>query len=772
MSELVKGLPVIALRGMTILPYMVIHFDVSRKKSINSVEYAIKNGQKIFLVAQRDPNVLNPTRDDIFSVGTVCEVKQIVKMPGGLMRVLVRGLCKAVLSDFQDTEKMFTGDVVLNQSNEIFLYPQDEIDARINLLKEILKQYYVATDRDQGDNIARLDNITVLDELVYKSISDSTIDYEKRQEALEIDDLFERFDFVCDVISHETEVTDIKRDLAEKVKKRVDRNQKEYVMREQINAIREELGEENVETEADEYRTAAAKLDAPEAVTIKLMKEIKHFEGLSGNSSESSVIRTYIETLLELPWNKCTVDNEDILNAEKILDEDHYGLAKVKERIVEFLAVRALNKKGESPVICLVGPPGTGKTSIAASIAKALNRKYVRICLGGVRDEAEIRGHRKTYVGAMPGRIVAGLRQAGTANPLMLLDEIDKVGTDSRGDTASALLEILDSAQNNAFRDHYVEIPVDLSKVLFVATANDTSTIPKPLLDRMEIIEINSYTQVEKFHIAKKYLVPKQLDKNGLTAKQLSFTDEALRNIISGYTREAGVRNLERTIGKVCRKAAKEILCGNGDSHKVTVRNLEKYLGTSKYDKENILPKDAEGIVKGLAWTAVGGTTLDVEACTMPGKGNLILTGQLGDVMKESASVALGYIRSRSDIYGIANETFEKKDIQLHIPEGAVPKDGPSAGITMTLAMLSALTGRKVSHDTAMTGEITLHGNVLPIGGLKEKLLAARLAGVHNVLIPDKNLKDLNDIEAEITEGMVITPVKTMDDVVKAALRK
>lgn len=771
MSELIKGLPIIALRGMTILPYMVIHFDVSRKKSINSVEYSIKNGQKIFLVAQKDPDETNPGREDIFSIGTISEIKQVVKMPGGLMRVLVKGLDKAVIEEFCENDKMLTGDVRPFKSIEA-IYPPEEIEARKYYLKELLTRLYVATDRTQGDNVTRLEKISKLDELIYKAVSDSTMDFEKRQEVLEIDDLFDRYNYACDIIASEIDIAGIKKELSDGVKKRVERNQKEYVLREQIHAIREELGEKGSETEAEEFREAVAKLDAPEAVVTKLMKEIRHFENLSSSSSESAVVRTYIETMLELPWNKTSKDNMDVSKAEKILDKDHYGLIKVKERIAEFLAVRALNPTGDAPVICLVGPPGTGKTSIAASIARAMNRKYVRVCLGGVRDEAEIRGHRKTYVGAMPGRIIAGLKQAGVCNPLMLLDEIDKVGKDSRGDTASALLEILDGEQNVAFRDHYIEVPVDLSKVLFVATANDISTIPKPLLDRMEVIEINSYTQVEKFHIAKKYLVPKQKEKNGIPKKLLTFSDEALRNIISQYTREAGVRNLERRIAKVCRKAAKEIVAGNDDVHKITARNLKEYLGIPKFDKETSLDKDEVGIVKGLAWTAVGGTTLDVEACIMPGKGKLILTGQLGDVMKESASVALGYIRSKSSKYGIDKTVFEENDIQVHLPEGATPKDGPSAGITMTLAMLSAITGRKVWHDVAMTGEITLHGNVLPIGGLKEKILAAKLSGVHNILIPVKNEKDLEDIEKEITDGLTITPVKTMDEVIAIALRK
>ena len=771
MMELMQGLPIIALRGMTILPYMVIHFDVSRKQSINSVDYAIKNGQKIFLVAQHNPDVMTPKREDIYNVGTLCEIKQVVKMPGGLMRVLVKGINKAVLTNLYDDDKMLTGDVEILKPTEL-LYPTEELQARVDYLKELLKQLYYVSERETKESFARIKKITSLDEMVYKAITDCTTDFEKRQEALEIEDLFERCDYACDILTQEIEVADIKRDLATSVKSRVEQNQREYVMREQLHAIREELGEEDVETEADEFRKATEALDAPEAVKDKLKKEIRHYERLSGHSSESSVIRTYIETLLEMPWNKTTKDNTNLKKVQKVLEDDHYGLNKVKERIVEFMAVHTLNAEGDSPVICLVGPPGTGKTSIAASIAKALNRNYVRVCLGGVRDEAEIRGHRKTYVGAMPGRIATGIKQAGTANPLMLLDEIDKVGTDHRGDTASALLEILDGAQNVAFRDHYLEVGLDLSKVLFVATANDISTIPKPLLDRMEVIEINSYTTVEKFYIAKKYLVPKQLKKNGIAKGKLTFTDEALRTIILQYTKEAGVRNLERKIAAVCRKAAVGILTEDKDVHKVTVRNLTDYLGTPKFDSETADKSDAVGEAKGLAWTSVGGTTLDIEACTMSGKGNLILTGQLGDVMKESASVALGYIRSVADKYGIDAENFEKKDIQLHVPEGAVPKDGPSAGITMTLAMLSAYTGKKVAKDFAMTGEITLHGRVLPIGGLKEKILAAKLSGITKVIIPKKNLKDLSDIETEILEGIEITGVSHMDEVTDLALRK
>lgn len=769
MNDVKVNLPIIALRGMTILPYMVIHFDVSRKKSIKSVEYAMKNGQKIFLVAQKSADIINPERNDVVDTGTICEIKQIVKLPGGLVRVLVKGLERAKFIDFTYMEEYLEGEVCPAEDEEAML-PDAERDARISLLREMMKRYYMETGRNQGDNVSRISAINSLDEIIYTSVVECTTDFEERQKILETDDILLRFDEACDIVCNEIEIVDIKKKLSDDVRVRIDRNQKEYVLREQIQAIRQELGEDDYEEEADEFKRRTEELNASDKVKNKLRREINRYASLSGNSSEASVSRTYIETMLELPWNNFSRDNNDINNARAVLDNDHYGLSKVKDRIIEFLAVRALNGKGESPIICLVGPPGTGKTSIASSIARALNRKYVRVCLGGVRDEAEIRGHRKTYVGAMPGRIIDGLRQAGTGNPLMLLDEIDKVGTDSRGDTASALLEILDSEQNSAFRDHYIEVPVDLSEVFFIATANDTGTIPKPLLDRMEIVELNSYTSVEKFHIAREHLVGKQLDKNGLTRRQLSFTDDAIRKIIENYTREAGVRELERQIGAVCRKAAMLIVSGKKDTHRVTVRNLTRYLGNPKYDSEEMARQDRVGVVKGLAWTSVGGTTLDAEAALMAGKGELTLTGKLGDVMKESARVALGYIRSVADEYGISPDVFRENDIHLHVPEGAVPKDGPSAGITITLAMLSALTGRKVRCDVAMTGEITLHGQVLPIGGLKEKLLAASNIGIREVLIPVKNKKDLAEIDAEILDGLKIQYVRTMDDVVKHAL--
>lgn len=770
MSEVITNLPIIAMSGMTILPYMVIHFDVNRKQSIKAVDYAMKNGQKIFMLTQLSTEVSEPKREDLYTVGTVGEIKQIVKVPGGIMKVLIKGLYRASLTDnYSFDGDMYIGDVQ-EELGENSLSGK-ETDARIGLLKEMMKTYYKKSDRDRGDNYNRVDAIQTLDELCFFALAECTMDYEERQSVLEINDMSERFDAVCDIVCSEIEIEDLKRDITDNVRRRVDKNQKEYILHEQISAMREELGEENEEEEADEFRKKVDALDASDEVKDKIRREIKRYEQSSNSSSESSVIRNYIETMLELPWNAKTEDNYDVVNAEKILNEDHYGLKKVKERIAEFIAVRALNGKGETPVVCLVGPPGTGKTSIAASVARALNRKYVRVCLGGVRDEAEIRGHRKTYIGAMPGRIVTGLKQAKSCNPLMLLDEIDKVGTDSRGDTASALLEVLDTAQNSAFRDHFIETPIDLSNVLFIATANDTSTIPKPLLDRMEVIELNSYTAVEKFHIAKEYLVKKQLDSNGLSRSQLSFTDDALTQIIDNYTREAGVRELERQIGCACRKVAKLIAEGTvKKSKKISAKNLKDILGTAKFDDEEKFSKNTVGMVKGLAWTSVGGTTLDVEAVTMPGKGVLTLTGKLGDVMKESAQVALGYVRTVADRYGIERETFEKKDFYIHFPEGAVPKDGPSAGITVTLALLSAFTGRPVRNDVAMTGEITLHGNVLPIGGLKEKTLAAKAIGINTIIVPHKNRKDVADFEAEITEGLTFHYVKTMDEVVKIAL--
>lgn len=769
MNNEVIRLPLITLRGMTILPRMVIRFDISRKKSIKAVEYAMKHERRVFLVPQKSPEPVEPKLDEIYEYGTVCEIRQVIKIPGGPAQVTVEGLYKAVADKYEleDSEINYAMTKEVDESGGF----EDNVEREAwrKVVIKAVEDYCNSSDIKSANTVRRLKTIKDDAGFVYEATAETLDDFMLREEILATDDIEEKYFILSHSIMNEADINDYKEFIISKIKTKISEQQKEYFINEQIRLLKEELGGEDEDEELDEK---VKNLNAPECVKEKLVSEMKKYKSCPKMSSELQVIKNYIDTLLEFPWSNFTEENNDIKHAEKILNEDHYGLAKVKERILEFIAVKSLSKESDAPIICLVGPPGTGKTSVAISVARALNRKYVRICLGGVRDEAEIRGHRRTYVGAMPGRIVEGISQAGTLNPLMLLDEIDKVGTDSRGDTASALLEVLDSAENSAFHDHFMEVPVDLSKCFFMATANDTQTIPKPLLDRMEVIEINSYTETEKFHIAKEHLIPKQIKKNGLTTKQVSFSKDAVNGIIDGYTREAGVRELERSIAAVCRKAAAKIVSGETQTNKIKASNLKEYLGTIKFDKEEALKSDAVGIVKGLAWTAVGGVTLDVEACIMDGKGEITLTGQLGDVMKESAIVALGYIRSKASEYGIDKELFENKDIHIHIPEGAVPKDGPSAGITMTLAMLSAYTNRKVSHEYAMTGEITLHGNVLPIGGLKEKILAAKNAGIKKIIVPDKNKKDVLDIEAEILENVEIIYVKKMDDVIRRSLCK
>lgn len=769
MNNEVIRLPLITLRGMTILPRMVIRFDISRKKSIKAVEYAMKHERRVFLVPQKSPEPVEPKLDEIYEYGTVCEIRQVIKIPGGPAQVTVEGLYKAVADKYEleDSEINYAMTKEVDESGGF----EDNVEREAwrKVVIKAVEDYCNSSGIKSANTVRRLKTIKDDAGFVYEATAETLDDFMLREEILATDDIEEKYFILSHSIMNEADINDYKEFIISKIKTKISEQQKEYFINEQIRLLKEELGGEDEDEELDEK---VKNLNAPECVKGKLVSEMKKYKSCPKMSSELQVIKNYIDTLLEFPWSNFTEENNDIKHAEKILNEDHYGLAKVKERILEFIAVKSLSKESDAPIICLVGPPGTGKTSVAISVARALNRKYVRICLGGVRDEAEIRGHRRTYVGAMPGRIVEGISQAGTLNPLMLLDEIDKVGTDSRGDTASALLEVLDSAENSAFHDHFMEVPVDLSKCFFMATANDTQTIPKPLLDRMEVIEINSYTETEKFHIAKEHLIPKQIKKNGLTTKQVSFSKDAVNGIIDGYTREAGVRELERSIAAVCRKAAAKIVSGETQTNKIKASNLKEYLGTIKFDKEEALKSDAVGIVKGLAWTAVGGVTLDVEACIMDGKGEITLTGQLGDVMKESAIVALGYIRSKASEYGIDKELFENKDIHIHIPEGAVPKDGPSAGITMTLAMLSAYTNRKVSHEYAMTGEITLHGNVLPIGGLKEKILAAKNAGIKKIIVPDKNKKDVLDIEAEILENVEIIYVKKMDDVIRRALCK
>lgn len=764
------NMPAVALRGLTILPGMIAHFDISRERSLRAVEEAMEQDQKIYLVTQRNVDSEDPTQEDLYQMGIVADIKQVVRLQNDVVRILVDGISRAALLGFTGNEKYLEAEICYCDSNADSL-PEDLREAMLLGVREAFHRYAAVIGKISKELIRQIDQYEDLEKLIDYVTNNLPVSYELKQQVLEAEDINDRYQVIVSLLLSQVEVISIKNELQKKVKVRVDKHQKEYVLREQLGVIREELGE-NADSEADEYEKKLSELDAPDYVKEKTKKEIKRFRNMSSSSSESTVERGYIETVLELPWNKMSVDNKDLDHAAQVLDDDHYGLKDVKERILEFLAVRNLTSKGESPIICLVGPPGTGKTSIARSIASALEKKYVRISLGGVRDEAEIRGHRKTYIGAMPGRIVNGLRQAGVSNPLMLLDEIDKVSSDYKGDTSAALLEVLDSEQNCRFRDHYIEMPVDLSEVLFIATANEVSAIPKPLLDRMELIEVSSYTENEKFHIAKEHLIEKQKSKNGIKKEQLTITDGALKDIIRLYTREAGVRSLERTIGKLCRKAAREIFKDSEAAVKVTKTNLKTYLGNPKYSPEKKNDHAEVGIVRGLAWTSVGGVTLEVEVNVLPGKGELVLTGKLGDVMKESAQAALSYVRSISEEYGIDAEFYTKHDIHIHIPEGAVPKDGPSAGITMATAMLSAITDRAVRADVAMTGEITLRGRVLPIGGLKEKLLAAKVIGIKTVCIPKDNEKDLEEISKEITDGMEIVPVERFSQVEKIAFVK
>ena len=769
MDTMIMKMPAVALRGMVILPGMVAHFDVSRAKSIKAVEEAMMDEQKIFLVAQKDVEQENPDIEDLFKIGIIAEVKQVIKLQNNIVRILVEGKERAELSAFLENPDYLLAEIIRFDEEVDDGLPEEAKEAMLRSIQETFGKYVVVNPKMGKELQRQLSEITDLEKLMNQLANSLPVHFEEKQKILDAVSMTERYEVLMALLLKEIEIIAIKNDFQAKVKAHVDKNQKEYLLREQMKVIREELGEDNTESDADHFMDALGKIKADKEVKEKIKKEIDRFKNISSSSSESAVARGYIETLLELPWNKTSRDNKDLKNAEQILNADHYGLEKVKERMLEFLAVRNLTSKGESPIICLVGPPGTGKTSIARSVAKALDKKYVRISLGGVRDEAEIRGHRRTYVGAMPGRIVNGLRSAGVKNPLMLLDEIDKMSSDYKGDTASALLEVLDAEQNKKFRDHYVEIPIDLSEVLFIATANSVQDIPRPLLDRMEVIEVNSYTENEKFHIAKDYLVGKQIERNGLTPQQIVFSDKCLEKIIHNYTREAGVRNLERRIGDVCRKAARKYLEKKQGPIRVNEGNLEKYLGKERVSFEDANEEDEVGIVRGLAWTSVGGDTLQIEVNVMPGKGNLLMTGQMGDVMKESAQIALTYVRSICPDYQVADDYFEKHDLHLHIPEGAVPKDGPSAGITMATAMLSAVIGRKVLAKVAMTGEITLRGRVLPIGGLKEKILAAKMAHIKKVLVPDKNRPDMAELSKEITRGLEIVYVKNMDEVIKEA---
>ncbi len=754
------------------MPEMIVHFDVSRERSIAAIQQAMVEEQEIFLVAQKSIETENPGQDDVYETGTVASVKQLIKLSKKVVRVLVEGKNRAVLKKIEETDPYLRAEVEVLEEQEITIPDDLNAEAMMRGLKEIITEYAAKNGKISKESVAEILDITDLKRLVNEVAANIPLKYKDQQELLEELDFWSRYEKLSLKLVNEMQIMEIKEELQRKVKSKVDKHQKEYLLREQLKVIREELGEDTTFSDADEFEEACSKLDAPEEVKEKLHKEIGRFKNTIGSQAENGVIRTYIETILEMPWNKRAEDNTDINYAKEVLEADHYGLEQVKERILEFLAVRTLTQKGESPILCLVGPPGTGKTSIAKSLARSLKKPFVRISLGGVRDEAEIRGHRKTYVGAMPGRIANGIRTAGVKNPVLLLDEIDKVSTDYKGDTFSALLEVLDSEQNSKFRDHYLEVPLDLSEVTFITTANTLQTIPRPLLDRMEIIEITSYTENEKLHIAMEHLIPKQLEKHGITNEQLSFSKKAIWKIAHNYTKEAGVRQLEREIGNICRKAAKELLTTEKEKITVTDRNLHKFLGKEKYSYQMANAAPEVGIVRGLAWTSVGGDTLQIEVNVMPGKGEIMLTGQLGDVMKESARAGISYIRSVSKKYAIAEDFFEKHDIHVHIPEGAVPKDGPSAGITMATAMLSAVTGKKVRADLAMTGEITLRGRVLPIGGLKEKLLAAKNAGIQTVLIPKENTADVEELSSEITKGLEIIPVETMEEVLKKALTR
>lgn len=769
MSDIIITIPAVALRGTTILPGMVAHFDVSREKSIKAVEEAMMADQNLFLVTQKDLEANDPGFHELYRIGIIAKIKQVIKMQNDVVRILVEGKERAELSGLVFEDKYLFAEVIRFQEEDEENYSPEAKEGMLRAIQETYGSYTVINPKLGKEFTRQVAECRELEHLMDLITNNLPIHYEEKQKYLEAVTLSERYEVLMTMLLKEINVITIKNEFQAKVKEHVDKNQKEYLLREQMKVIREELGEDNTQSDAEAFTAALKKLKAKKEVKDRIQKEIDRFKNIGSSSSESAVTRGYIETLIELPWDKASRDNKDLKNAEKILDEDHYGLEKVKERMLEFLAVRSLTSKGESPIICLVGPPGTGKTSIARSVARALEKEYVRICLGGVRDEAEIRGHRRTYVGAMPGRIASGLRMAGVRNPLMLLDEIDKVSSDYKGDTSSALLEVLDSEQNSKFRDHYVEIPIDLSEVLFIATANSVQDIPRPLLDRMELIEVSSYTENEKMHIAKEHLIPKQVKKNGLKKNQLEIEDAGLGTIIRSYTREAGVRNLERKIGEICRKSARKIYQDEEKSLRITKENVSDFLGKEKYSFDMANKTNEIGIVRGLAWTSVGGDTLEIEVSVMPGKGEFQLTGQLGDVMKESAQAGISYIRSKSEEYGISKDFFKENDIHIHIPEGAVPKDGPSAGITMATAMLSAITERPVRADVAMTGEITLRGRVLPIGGLKEKILAAKNAGIKTVCVPKKNEKDIEEISEEIKGGLNIVFAEHMKEVLETA---
>ena len=765
-----RRIPCLPLRGLTVFPYMVLHFDVGRQKSIAALEEAMINDQELLLVTQKDAKMDDPGFDDIYHVGTVSKIKQLLKLPGDTIRVLVEGLRRGRIVECISTDPYF--EVKIEEIEETDPEPGNlEQEALMRSMLDIFEDYVKLGNRVSPDTLISVNAVEKPGQLADIIAANVLVKIEDKQSILEAFDPRDRLEKLYGILTREIQILEIERKINQRVKKQIDKLQREYYLREQLKAIQKELGEKDgIGEEVDEYRRKIEEAQLPEEAYEKAMKELDRLSRMPQGSPEIGIIRTYLDWLVELPWNVETEDNTDIKRAAKILDEDHYGLEKVKERVLEYLAVHQLTQQMKGPILCFVGPPGVGKTSIARSIARALNRKFVRMSLGGVRDEAEIRGHRRTYVGAIPGRIIASIKQAGTRNPVFLFDEIDKMSSDFRGDPASAMLEVLDPEQNFAFRDHYLEVPFDLSKVMFLTTANTLETIPRPLLDRMEVIHISGYTEEEKLHIASRYLIPKQVREHGLKEGSVQIPERAIRDIINYYTREAGVRNLERQIATICRKAARQILETNQQRVRITGGNLKRYLGVPIYRYEKAGQHDQAGIVTGLAWTAVGGETLLVEAIHMPGTGKLVLTGQLGDIMKESAQAGFSYIRSKVRDFGIDPDFYNNTDIHVHIPEGAIPKDGPSAGITMTTAIISALTGIPARSDVAMTGEITLRGRVLPIGGLKEKVLAAHRAGITKVIIPAENEKDMREIPENVKRKVKIVLVEHMDQVLEHAL--
>ena len=767
-----KLMPLLALRGIIVFPGMTVNLDVGRDKSINAVNAAMQLDKKILLVTQRDAETADPKREELYNYGVVAEIKQLLKLPSGAIRILIQGLERAELTSlidapFKDTYlEGFAMPVASIEPEE-----NSETEAMRRVLLQSFEKWLVTGKKVTTEVMLNFKNITTAGEIADIIAGYLTISIDEKEELLELADVKERMHKLHTFLCKELEIAELEKNITQEVRKQIEKNQREYYLREQIKVINKELGEgDERQAEVDEYKKQMEGRDLPPEVADKINKELDRLYKMPPMMAESGVIRNYVETLLALPWGIYGKDNFDLKHAEKVLNKDHYGLEKVKERILEYLAVRALTKSGKGPILCLVGPPGVGKTSLAQSVARAIDRKFTRMSLGGVHDEAEIRGHRRTYIGAMPGRIIQGMQTCGVMNPVFLLDEVDKMSSDFRGDPASALLEVLDPEQNNTFSDHYVEIPFDLSQVFWIVTANTVETIPPALLDRMEVVQLSSYTEDEKVKIAELHLLPKERQNNGLTAKTLSITEDALRMIIRGYTREAGVRNLERKIAAVCRKTALRIVNGEAKSAKVTAKNLHKYLGKVIYLEDDVSLEAAAGICTGLAWTRVGGELLKVEVVACKGKGHLALTGQLGDVMKESAQAGYTYIRSRADELGLDKDFYETTDIHIHLPEGAIPKDGPSAGITMATAMISALTGRKVKKNLAMTGEITLSGRVLPVGGIKEKFLAAHRYGVKTIIMPAKNEQDLEELPANVRAKMHFIPVKHMDEVLKIAL--